>query len=50
MGSIKEDTYLETVPDYVNKTQQEWDELSYHSQYYYAKEALKNLNRNLLYL
>ncbi|AGM11398.1 HNH endonuclease [Halogranum tailed virus 1] len=41
MGSFKEDQYQEQVPNHVDKSQEEWDELSYHTQYYYAKEGRK---------
>jgi len=30
--------YRDEVPEHVNKTQQEWEELSYHAQYYYLNE------------
>jgi len=31
-------SYKEEVPEHVDKTQQEWDELSYHAQYYHLNE------------
>lgn len=37
MGS-KNDTYIEEVPDDVDMTQSEWDDLAYHTQYYHANE------------
>ena len=42
MGSFKEDTYQEEVPEGVDKSQEEWDDLSYHAQYYYVKEGRKD--------
>jgi len=35
------DTYLEDVPEEIDKTQAEWDELSYHAQYYHANNLLE---------
>jgi len=46
MGSFKEDTYQEVVPEHVDKTQEEWDKLSYHSQYYHAKDGRKEQVRS----
>jgi hypothetical protein len=36
--SSKPDSYLDKVPEDVDFTQQEWDDLSYDMQYYYANE------------
>ena len=30
--------YRDEVPEHVDKTQEEWEELSYHAQYYYLNE------------
>lgn len=41
MGSFKDDTYQEEVPEHVDKSEEEWDDLSYHTQYYYVKDGRK---------
>jgi hypothetical protein len=47
MGSLKSDTYRETVPEHVNKTQDEWNDLSYHAQYYHAENRRQKQNEDL---
>jgi len=41
MGSLAEDTYLSDVPEHVDKSQDEWSKMSYHSQRYYAENRLE---------
>jgi len=39
------DTYKEEVPDHVDKDQEEWNELSYHTQYYHCNEDRRETMR-----
>ena len=38
MGELQTDTYVKEVPEHVDKSQEEWDGLSYHAQYYHAND------------
>lgn len=47
IGEMQTDTYKEEVPEHVDKTQEEWDELAYHTQYYYCnKERRQKMREN----
>ena len=41
MASDTPDNYLDEVPDDVNKTQSEWEQLSYHARYYHVNDERK---------